>query len=203
MERIRRHLTYANVTATLALVFAMSGGALAAKHYLLSSTRQISPGVLKSFAKKNTALFKKLSATVTVATATTATHATTALNATNATNATHAGSADSATSALSAGSAGTAGTADALNGVQIVHSAEKPNPHESQTSQFVECPAGLHVIGGGVDASGGTEQSVNSTFTGASGADKNKLFFAEVNNTSTGDDRFSVWAVCARVSITE
>ena len=30
MERITRHLSYANVAATLALVFAMSGGAIAA-----------------------------------------------------------------------------------------------------------------------------------------------------------------------------
>lgn len=44
---MRRHLTYANVAATLALVFAMSGGALAAKHYLIESTSQISPKVLK------------------------------------------------------------------------------------------------------------------------------------------------------------
>jgi hypothetical protein len=43
----RRYLTYANVTATLALVFAMSGGALAAKHYLINSTGQINPKVLK------------------------------------------------------------------------------------------------------------------------------------------------------------
>jgi hypothetical protein len=45
---MRRHLTYANVAATLALVFAMSGGALAAKHYLINSTSQINPKVLKS-----------------------------------------------------------------------------------------------------------------------------------------------------------
>jgi hypothetical protein len=44
---MRRHLSYANVAATLALVFAMSGGALAAKHYLIESTSQISPKVLK------------------------------------------------------------------------------------------------------------------------------------------------------------
>ena len=44
---MRRHLTYANVAATLALVFAMSGGALAAKHYLINSTKQINPKVLK------------------------------------------------------------------------------------------------------------------------------------------------------------
>jgi hypothetical protein len=44
---MRRRLSYANVTATLALVFAMSGGALAANHYLITSTKQISPKVLK------------------------------------------------------------------------------------------------------------------------------------------------------------
>ena len=43
----RRHLSYANVAATLALVFSMSGGALAASHYLINSTRQINPRVLK------------------------------------------------------------------------------------------------------------------------------------------------------------
>jgi hypothetical protein len=42
-----RRLSYANVTATLALVFAMSGGALAAKHYLITSTKQFKPSVLK------------------------------------------------------------------------------------------------------------------------------------------------------------
>src|SRR5437870_8839742 len=38
--------------ATLALVFAMSGGALAAKHYLITSTKQISPKVLKKLKGK-------------------------------------------------------------------------------------------------------------------------------------------------------
>jgi hypothetical protein len=46
-SRVRRHLTYANMGATLALLFAMSGGALAAGHYLISSTKQVSPKVLK------------------------------------------------------------------------------------------------------------------------------------------------------------
>jgi hypothetical protein len=45
---MRRHLSYANVVATLALVFAMSGGALAAKHYLLNSVSQVNPRVLRS-----------------------------------------------------------------------------------------------------------------------------------------------------------
>jgi hypothetical protein len=45
-SRIRRRLTFANVAMTLALVFAMSGGAYAAKKYLITSTKQISPKVL-------------------------------------------------------------------------------------------------------------------------------------------------------------
>jgi hypothetical protein len=49
----RRRLGYANVAATLALVFSMSGGALAASHYLISSTSQINPKVLKKL-KGNT-----------------------------------------------------------------------------------------------------------------------------------------------------
>jgi hypothetical protein len=44
---MRRRLSYANVVATLALVFAMSGGAMAAKHYMINSTSQINPKVLK------------------------------------------------------------------------------------------------------------------------------------------------------------
>ena len=46
----RRTFSYANVTATLALVLALSGGALAASHYLITSTTQISPKVLKQLA---------------------------------------------------------------------------------------------------------------------------------------------------------
>jgi hypothetical protein len=49
---MRRRITYANITATLALVFAMSGGALAATHYLINSTKQISPKVLKALKGK-------------------------------------------------------------------------------------------------------------------------------------------------------
>jgi hypothetical protein len=44
---MRRPFNYANVAATLALVFSMSGGALAARHYLITSTKQIKPSVLK------------------------------------------------------------------------------------------------------------------------------------------------------------
>ncbi len=47
-SRISKRFTYANVAMTLALVFAMSGGAYAANKYLITSTKQISPKVLKA-----------------------------------------------------------------------------------------------------------------------------------------------------------
>jgi hypothetical protein len=50
---ISRRLTYANVAATLALLFSMTGGALAAKHYLVNSTKQINPKVLKKLKGSN------------------------------------------------------------------------------------------------------------------------------------------------------
>lgn len=52
MNSLRKHLNYANVVATLALLFAMSGGALAASHYLINSTKQINPKVLKRLTGK-------------------------------------------------------------------------------------------------------------------------------------------------------
>jgi hypothetical protein len=53
IKRVRRHATPASVIAVLALVFAMSGGAYAAKKYLISSTKQISPSVLKALKGTN------------------------------------------------------------------------------------------------------------------------------------------------------
>jgi hypothetical protein len=47
-KRIRSRFTYTNVAVTLALFFAISGGAMAAGHYLITSTKQISPKVLKA-----------------------------------------------------------------------------------------------------------------------------------------------------------
>ncbi len=46
LKAIRRRTTYANVAATLALLFAMSGGAYAASRVLITSTKQIKPSVL-------------------------------------------------------------------------------------------------------------------------------------------------------------
>ncbi len=48
LKGIRTRITPATVIAMVALVFAMTGGAYAAKKYLITSTKQISPSVLKS-----------------------------------------------------------------------------------------------------------------------------------------------------------
>ena len=52
VSKAGKRVTYANVTATLALVFAMTGGAYAASKYLITSSKQISPKVLKQLASK-------------------------------------------------------------------------------------------------------------------------------------------------------
>lgn len=48
LTAIRKRITYTNLAVTAALVFAMSGSAYAANRYLITSTKQISPKVLKT-----------------------------------------------------------------------------------------------------------------------------------------------------------
>lgn len=52
LSAVRRRVSYANVVATFALVFAMTGGAYAAHKYIITSTKQISPKVLKGLRGK-------------------------------------------------------------------------------------------------------------------------------------------------------
>ena len=53
LRRMRRRFTFANVVAVIALLFSMSGAAIAARHYLITSTRQISPRVLRELRGRN------------------------------------------------------------------------------------------------------------------------------------------------------
>jgi hypothetical protein len=51
-RKVRARLTYMNVAVVLILVFVTSGGAYAASKYVITSTKQISPKVLKSLMGK-------------------------------------------------------------------------------------------------------------------------------------------------------
>jgi hypothetical protein len=51
-SKLRKRLTYANVAMTLALLFAMTGGAYAASKFVITSTKQIKPSVLKQLQGK-------------------------------------------------------------------------------------------------------------------------------------------------------
>ncbi len=193
---MRKRLTYANVTATLALVFSMSGGALAASHYLIKSTKQISPKVLRSFTASETALFKRLELTASVAHANVASTSNMAGLAATANNATNAANATNATNAT------TAGTANALNGVKIVRGSTQTNEPESQGIQLVVCPSGLHAIAGGIEDNGKTEQSINEWYITSSAAGADTAVKGFVNNTSpTAKDQFNAFAVCAPASV--
>jgi len=44
---MRKHISYASVTATVALVFAMTGTGIAASRYFITSTSQIKPSVVR------------------------------------------------------------------------------------------------------------------------------------------------------------
>jgi hypothetical protein len=52
IARIAKHFSYANIALTVGLVFAMSGGAFAASKFLITSTKQIKPSVLKQLKGK-------------------------------------------------------------------------------------------------------------------------------------------------------
>src|ERR1700722_12198084 len=58
-SKLRGRLTYTNVLLTLVLVFAMTGGAYAAGKYAITSTKQISPKVLKTLTGKTGSVGKE------------------------------------------------------------------------------------------------------------------------------------------------
>jgi hypothetical protein len=51
MKKSPRHISPATVIAVIALVFALTGSAVAAKRYLITNAKQISPAALKQLAK--------------------------------------------------------------------------------------------------------------------------------------------------------
>jgi hypothetical protein len=211
---MHKHLTYANVTATLALVLAMSGGALAAKHYLVNSTKQIDPKVLKSLAATDAAVFNKLAKTATVAKAQSAITATSATSAQTAVSATTAQTAGSAATATTAAVAGNAVTLDGLSASSFTHSdcgsrtgqikgfaivrasAAEPNKFEpvegyNCSGQPIEAKRkspGLYTVRFLGNPAGIAIGTVNSE--GAGGPDDPEVAFVSVNSLAPGE-----WAI--------
>jgi hypothetical protein len=139
LKHLRRHLTYANVVATIALFLVVSGGAAYAATSLGKNsvgTRQIKNGAVTAAKIKNGAITGakvNLGSLGTVPSAANATHAGSADNATHAASATHADSAGTATHADSAGDAATLG---GMSAAQVAATAA------------LRCPAGTALAAG-------------------------------------------------------
>lgn len=114
-----RRLPSGTVVAFVALFFALGGSAIAARHYLITSTSQIKPSVLK------------------------------ALHGTGSTGpAGTAGTAGPAGPEGPQGPAGPAGPVN-LSGLTIVAGESKSVPKESVGTSVATCPNGSHAVSGG------------------------------------------------------
>jgi hypothetical protein len=136
---LRRHLTYANVVATLALFLVLSGGAAYAAGNLGKNsvgTKQLKNSAVTTAKLKNGAVTGAkvaVGSLRTVPSATNASHADNATSASHAENATNAGHADNATSAGQAENASNAANAAALQGMSAAQVAALATLH---------CPSG-------------------------------------------------------------
>ncbi|HWX88374.1 MAG TPA: collagen-like protein [Solirubrobacteraceae bacterium] len=130
---MRRRVNYANVTATLALFFALSGGAVAAKHYLITSTKQISPKVLSTLKGSTGAIGPR--------------------GATGA-----AGNEGKEGTPGAPGKEGPKGEpgGSGISGYQIVTGSEAKGSGSgiNLATATAKCPSGKHVLGGGFTTSG-------------------------------------------------
>lgn len=173
MNSLRRNLSYANVTATLALLFAMSGGALAAKHYVIDSTSQVNPKVLKKLKGapgKNGAVGPQGAS---------GPQGPAGTNGKDGTN----------------GSNGTNGTNGATK--VTVRTATGPEVKEKELSTAaVDCQPGEHMTGGGVDVTNTGFVVVLENYPNGG-----NQWVATVKNTATGAPTLLVaakaYALCA------
>jgi hypothetical protein len=161
LSPLRRHLTYANVVATLALFLVLSGGAAYAAAKLDKNsvgTKQLKNGAVTTAKLKNgavtTAKLKNgavtgakvaVSSLGTVPSATSASHADSATSAGHAESATTAGHADNATNAAHADSA-----TQAENASNAANAAALQGMSAAQVAALatVHCPTGTALAAG-------------------------------------------------------
>jgi hypothetical protein len=176
MNPLRRHLSYANVTATLALVFAMSGGALAASHYVINSTKQINPKILKALKGR------------------TGPHG--AIGAAGAKGA--AGSRGSSGATGSQGPTGGTGPSG-ISGYEVVEGPIGAGSGSgiNLATSTAKCPAGKHVLGGGFHTLSGANATAYVAHDGPVGSTE---WEAVLTSATTGAYTMRAFAICATVS---
>jgi hypothetical protein len=196
---IRRHVTYGNVTGTLALFIALGGSAYAAVALPARSVgpRQLRTNAVTTSKIKNSAVtgakVRKNTLTgadireSTLGQVPSALAANTATTATNATNASHATTATTAT------------TANAM-GLVVYKSAVVPLAGDAlATPGTVACNPGEHVIGGGVQLAVPADATVDDQFPAAG----NTGWSAHVSNLAPATaSSFTVYAICTAVATT-
>jgi hypothetical protein len=153
-SRLRRHLSYANVMASVAVFVALGGISYAATsingNKLIKGTvgaGKLKPGTLTSTQVKPDSLTGAVIDESSLGTVPAATTATTATKATSAASADTAQSATSANHALSADTATTATTATSADSAVSAQNAETVDGLTSQDLQ-VTCPAATELFGG-------------------------------------------------------
>jgi hypothetical protein len=104
----------------------------------------------------------------------------------------------------SSGSDGSQGPAG-FSSLSYVSTDFGPFPAGTQYGAETTCPAGKHVVGGGVvsESNNPGEQSVNSSYPSdgtGTGDPGNSAWTAAVDNTSAGQLSFSVYAICAEAN---
>lgn len=187
MARLVRHLSYANVMASIAVFVALGGSGYAA---VTLSKNSVGSAQIKNGSVKAADLARNSVSSSTVKDGSLR-------------------SVDFAPGQLPAGSpgiqgpkgdAGTPGLTGApgapgISGYERVTGPLTSNPAGAQTLGSADCPAGKSVLGGGVEGTGDTWQSVNASFPQSASTWK-----ALVNNTSSGTAAsFYVYAICAVV----
>ena len=179
MTRIHKHLTYANVTATIALFLVLGGGAAFAASQLPKNsvgTKQLKNNAVNSAKVKNHSL----------------------MAADFKAGQIPAGAVGPPGPTGPTGPAGPAGK-DAFGELQY-KVATTGNPSGSQNFIEVSCPSGWHVVGGGVFGTAEElGQNINSSYpSNGKGEFGNTAWAGWVNNQSGEAAEISALAICAK-----
>jgi hypothetical protein len=182
---MRRRISYANVAATLALVFSMSGGALAATHYLINSTGQINPKVLKKLKGKP----GKIGAIG-------ATGATGAIGATGGTGAPGAAGKEGAPGKEGAkGEQGSPG----VSGYEVVEGnvAKGSGSGFNLAISIAKCPAGKSILGGGFKVLTGEDTKI---FVADNAPNNSSEWEARLTSGSVSSYTEAAYVICGKVT---